>query len=301
MLCGFGASRSMVHPDRRWRVRPLIEATELAGALIPMVSAPVVLDVRWRLGGPSTYSEFLAGHVPGAYWVDLDADLADPPGSGGRHPLPDPGRLQSRLRSWGIDDDSHVVVYDDANATAAARAWWVLRWAGLDAVQVLHGGLAAWTDAGGDLRSGPVAPSPPGAVTVRPGAMPTLDADGAARLAAHGVLLDARAAPRYRGEVEPVDPIAGHIPGARSAPTTDNVDGTGRFVPVDQLQERFARLGVSDVAADPPVGVYCGSGVTAAHTVLALELAGRAGALYPGSWSEWVADPNRAVVVGPEP
>ena len=282
-------------------MRPLIEASELAGALTPMVSATVVLDVRWRLGGPPTYPEFLAGHVPGAYWVDLDADLADPPGRGGRHPLPDPDRLQSRLRSWGIDDDSRVVVYDDANATAAARAWWVLRWAGLDSVQVLDGGLAAWTGAGGALQPGPVDTRPTGTVTVTPGAMPTLDADGTARLAAEGVLLDARAAPRYRGEVEPVDPIAGHIPGARSAPTTDNVDGTGRFVPVDQLHERFARLGITDDAAATPVGVYCGSGVTAAHTVLSLELAGRAAALYPGSWSEWITDPNRPVAVGPEP
>jgi thiosulfate/3-mercaptopyruvate sulfurtransferase len=282
-------------------VQPLIEASELVGALTPMVSAPVVLDVRWRLGGPSTYPEFLAGHVPGAYWLDLDADLADPPGRSGRHPLPDPDRLQSRLRSCGIDDDSRVVAYDDGNATAAARAWWVLRWAGLDSVQVLDGGLAAWIGAGGALQPGPVGSRPPGTVTVRPGAMPTLDADGAARLAAEGVLLDARAASRYRGEVEPVDPIAGHIPGARSAPTTNNVDGTGRFVPVDQLQEWFAGLGITDDAPDTPVGVYCGSGVTAAHTVLGLEVAGRAAALYPGSWSEWITDPDRPVAVGPEP
>ena len=133
--------------------------------------------------------------------------------------------------------------------------------------------------------------------------MPTLDADGAARLAAEGVLLDARAAPRYRGEVEPIDPIAGHIPGARSAATTDNVDADGRFMPADQLRQRFAQLGVTDDAdeADPSIGVYCGSGVTAAHTVLGLEVAGRTAALYPGSWSEWITDPNRPVAVGPQP
>ena len=162
-------------------------------------------------------------------------------------------------------------------------------------------GLAAWTVAGGTLQSGPADARTPGTVAVRPGAMPTLDADGVARLAAEGVLLDARAAPRYRGEVEPVDPIAGHIPGARSAPTTDNVDGTGRFVPVEQLHERFARLGITDDAADPPIGAYCGSGVTAAHTVLSLEIAGRTAALYPGSWSEWIADPKRPVALGPDP
>lgn len=288
-------------------MRPLIEARELARTL----PAAVVLDVRWRLGGPSTYPEFLGGHVPGACWVDLDADLADPPGPGGRHPLPDSERLQSRLRSWGIDDDSRVVVYDGSDATAAARAWWVLRWVGLESVQVLDGGLAAWTAAGGVLLAGPAETRPPGTCAVRPGAMPTLDADGAARLAAEGVLLDARAAPRYRGEVEPIDPIAGHIPGARSAAATDNVDADGRFLPADQLRQRFAQLGVTDDAdeaadpsidaPDPSTGVYCGSGVTAAHTVLGLELAGRTAALYPGSWSEWITDPHRPVAAGPQP
>lgn len=281
-------------------MQPLIEPRELAEIL----PTTVVLDVRWRLGGPSTYAEFPTGHVPGAVWVDLDADLADPPGRGGRHPLPDPDRLQQRLRGWGVDDGARVVVYDDANAMAAARAWWVLRWAGLESVQVLDGGFAAWTATGGATQSGPAEGRPPGTVTVRPGGMPTVDADGAARLAAEGVLLDARAAPRYRGEVEPVDPIAGHIPGARNAATTDNADADGRFRPADQLRRRFARLGISDDATDAdavPVGVYCGSGVTAAHTVLSLELIGRSAALYPGSWSEWITDPNRPIALGPEP
>lgn len=279
-------------------MRPLIEAAELASELAVTPPAVVVLDVRWRLGGPSTYPDFLAGHVPGAGWADLDTDLADPPGRGGRHPLPDPHRLQARLRNWGIDDHSRVVVYDAWDATAAARAWWVLRWAGLESVQVLDGGFAAWTAARGAVQTGPPERRPPGTVTVRPGAMPMLDADGAVRLAAEGLLLDARAAPRYRGEVEPIDPVAGHIPGARSAATTDNVDADGLFRPADQLRQRFAELGVTDGA---PVGVYCGSGVTAAHTVLGLELAGWTAALYPGSWSEWITDSNRPVALGPEP
>lgn len=291
-------------------MRPLIEVPDLVfdlaaePALAPAaepartVLPAVVLDVRWRLGGPSTYPDFLAGHIPGARWVDLDADLADPPGPGGRHPLPNPDRLQSCLRSWGIDDGSRVVVYDAADATAAARAWWLLRWAGLESVQVLNGGYAAWTASGGAVQAGPALPCPPGTATVRPGGMPTLDAESAARLAVTGVLLDARAAPRYRGEVEPVDPIAGHIPGARNAAATDNVDGAGRFRPIDQLRQRFAELGVTDGV---PVGAYCGSGVTAAHTVLSLELAGWAAALYPGSWSEWITDPSRPVGVGAEP
>jgi len=274
-------------------MRPLIGPRTLAERL----SDVVVLDVRWRLGGPSTYEEFLAGHVPGATWTDLDVDFADPPGAGGRHPLPDPRRLQDRLRELGIEDDSQLVVYDHADSTAAARAWWVLRWAGVPAVSVLDGGLAAWVAAEGTLEAGPAKRRPPGAVTLRPGAMPVVDAGGAAKLALEGVLLDARAAPRYRGELEPIDPVAGHIPGARSAPTIGNVGDDGRFVPAPQLRGRFAELGVG---GDTVVGAYCGSGVTAAHTVLSLELAGFTGALYPGSWSEWITDPSRPVATGDE-
>ena len=307
-------------------MQPLIEAFELADRR----AETVVLDVRWRLGGPSTYSEFLDGHVPGAAWTDLDADFADPPGPAGRHPLPAADRLQRRLRDLGLDDGSPVVVYDHADSTAAARAWWVLRWAGLSDVRVLNGGLAAWVAAGEVLESGPARPRTPGTVTVRPGAMPVLDADGATKLAHDGLLLDARAQPRYRGEVEQIDPVAGHIPGARNAPTTANVADDGRFLAPAVLRERFAALGACDVrgandeagsptlgagaqagacdirgaddqAGSPTLGAYCGSGVTAAHTVLSLELAGLTAALYPGSWSEWISDPNRPVATGDEP
>jgi thiosulfate/3-mercaptopyruvate sulfurtransferase len=278
----------------------LIDTRDLDAAL-RNVSAPrpVVLDVRWRLGGPPPAELYASGHLPGAVAVELDRDLAAPVGDGkrGRHPLPEPGALQEALRRWGINEDSSVVAYDDADGSSAARAWWLLRWAGLPDVRVLDGGIAAWTAAGLPLTA--EVPSPElGNVLVRPGAMPVLDAEGAAGLVAGGgVLLDARVEPRYRGEVEPVDPVAGHIPGARSAPASGNVDVSGRFLSAERLRERFARLGVE---ADRAAGAYCGSGVTAAQEVLALHVAGIPAALYAGSWSEWVADRSRPVETGPD-
>lgn len=274
-------------------MRPLVTVDELAGRTDQIV----LLDVRWNLGGPSTWPDYLDGHIPGAVWADLETDFADPPGSGGRHPLPDPGRLQQRLRALGISDDRATVVYDAADSTAAARAWWVLRWAGQADVRVLDGGLAAWQATGRPLEQGPATPRR-GNVTVHPEAMPTLDALGAGQLASNGVLLDARAAQRYRGEAEPIDPVAGHVPGATSAPTAANVGRDGSFLPRDALIRRYEELGVR---AGDEVGAYCGSGVTAAHTVLALELAGIAAALYPGSWSEWITNSARPVATGDEP
>ena len=278
----------------------LIDTREL-DAVLRNVSAPrlVLLDVRWRLGGPSPAELYASGHLPGAVSVDLDRDLAAPVGDGrrGRHPLPEPGALQEALRRWGIDEESSVVAYDDADGSSAARAWWLLRWAGLRDVRVLDGGIAAWTAAGLPLTTNMPAPEPTN-VVVRPGAMPVLDATGVAELVARGgVLLDARVEPRYRGEVEPVDPVAGHIPGARSAPTSGNVDASGRFLSPKQLRERFAGLGVEPGQA---VAAYCGSGVAAAQEVLALHLAGVPAALYAGSWSEWVADPSRPIETGPD-
>ena len=259
----------------------------------------VLLDVRWRLGGPPPEEMYASGHLPAAVAVHLDRDLAAPVGDGtrGRHPLPEPAALQEALRRWGINEDSRVVAYDEADGTSAARAWWLLRWAGLEDVRVLDGGIAAWTAAGLPVTT--ELPSPrSGNVVVRPGAMPVLDAEGAAALiAGGGVLLDGRVEARYRGEVEPVDPVAGHIPGARSAPTGDNVDASGRFLDAQQLRRRFAGFGVEPGRA---VGAYCGSGVTAAQEVLALHLAGVPAALYAGSWSEWVADPSRPVETGPD-
>ncbi|WP_201292781.1 sulfurtransferase, partial [Cellulomonas citrea] len=176
-------------------------------------------------------------------------------------------------------------------AMAAARAWWLLRWAGVSQVRLLDGGLAAWQSAGLPVESGEQA-ALPGDVVLRPGALPTTDAEGAARWP--GVLLDARAGERFRGEVEPVDPRAGHVPGAVSAPTQDNLDAVGAFLPDEQLRARFAAL----VPAGAPVAVYCGSGVTAAHQVAALAAVGLEATLYPGSWSQWSADPSRPVATG---
>jgi len=263
---------------------------------------PVLLDVRWALGDPDGRQHYRAGHLPGAVYVDLDAELAAPPSAAaGRHPLPDVADLQAAARRWGIRTGSTVIAYDDWNTMAAARAWWLLRWAGVADVRLLDGGLRAWRSAGLPLATGEAPPPEPGDVVLAGGALPTLDADGTGALAAAatGVVLDARAGERYRGEVEPVDPRAGHVPGAVSAPTAANLDDDGRFLPPAALRERFAALGVAD---STPVGVYCGSGVTAAHEVAALAVAGfGAAALYPGSWSQWSADPTRPAATGPTP
>ena len=264
----------------------------------------VILDVRWRLGGPPGRADYDAAHVPGAVFVDLDTELADPPGPGGRHPLPDPARLQAVLRRAGVRADTSVVAYDDGNGAVAARAWWLLRWAGMPAgrVAVLDGGWAAWVADGRPTTAEPAQPAA-GDVVVRPGAMPVLDADDVAALARSGVLLDARAAPRYRGETEPVDPKAGHIPGARNLPATEITGPDGRVRAPAELAERFAARGA---AGATPVAAYCGSGVNAAALVLAAEHAGLRSpdhpvALFPGSWSQWSSDPSRPVATGVDP
>jgi thiosulfate/3-mercaptopyruvate sulfurtransferase len=273
----------------------LIDVPELAGA-IAGPAAPAVLDVRWRLGGPPGRPDYQAGHVPDAVFLDLDTQLCGPPGRGGRHPLPDPNRLEAVLRTAGVRQGHPVVVYDDGDSQAAARAWWTLRWAGHAEVRVLDGGYAAWTAAAAPVTRLPPDPVP-GDVIVRPGGLPVLDAAGAAALAAGGVLLDVRAPERYRGEAEPIDPVAGHIPGAVNVPSTEHVTAGGHWRPAEEIRARLARAGLDDGAT--PVGAYCGSGVTAAHTVLALHLAGRTdAALYAGSWSHWIRDPQRPVATG---
>jgi len=263
-------------------------------------SPPLVLDVRWALSGPSPLERYRAGHLPGAVFVDLDADLAGRPvrsGSpGGRHPLPDPVVAQETWRRLGVRRDRPVVVYDHGDATVAARAWWLLRHHGHHAVQVLDGGLAAWAAAGRPVKAGEPVDVPRGDLTVVDGGMAVLDAGAAAEVARTGVLLDARTGERYRGEQEPVDPVAGHVPGAVSAPAAGNVGEEGLLAP-EQLRARFAALGVHD---GTQAAAYCGSGVTAAQTVLALELAGLPAALYAGSWSDWVSDPARPVATGEE-
>ncbi|HEX6448426.1 MAG TPA: sulfurtransferase [Trebonia sp.] len=297
----------------------LITAAELAELSPP----PVILDVRWSLSGPPGVEEYHAGHIPGAVFADLDRDLAAPPGRGGRHPLPSAADFQATMRRLGVSGTRPVVVYDAADSTAAARAWWLLRYFGHHDVRVLDGGYRAWTSAGLPSARGDDPPEPPatpqrapaatepaqagradgplraartGDFTASPGHLPRLDADAAASVARTGLLLDARAAERYRGETEPVDPVAGHIPGAVSVPTAQNVKADGTFRPPAELASRFADVGAASAS---PVGAYCGSGVTAAHEVLALTLAGIPAALYVGSWSEWITDPSRPVATGP--
>jgi thiosulfate/3-mercaptopyruvate sulfurtransferase len=273
----------------------LIDAERLR-RLLGSDPALVILDVRWALGDPHGREHHARAHIPGAVYVDLETELAAPGDSRrGRHPLPDPDALQEAARRWGIRDSSHIVAYDDVGNLSAARAWWLLRWAGLESVHLLDGGLAAWKRAGHGTESGSVSRAR-GDVTLAPGALAVLDAEASADLARTGLLLDARAAERYRGEVEPVDPRAGHIPGAVSAPTAANLRADGTFMDAAALAERFAALGVERGAA---VGVYCGSGITATHEIAALALAGFEATLYPGSWSEWVSDPERPVAVGP--
>ncbi|TLQ43255.1 sulfurtransferase [Streptomyces marianii] len=283
-------------------MNPIITATELADESAGR-RPPVLLDVRWQLtlakaAGAAPFdgrAAYEAGHIPGAVYVDLDSELAGPPGRGGRHPLPDTETFGAAMRRAGVSGGVPVVVYDGGQGWGAARAWWLLRWAGHPDVRVLDGGLAAWD---GPL-STDVTPTAPGDFTPVPGGLPLLDADGAAALARSGLLLDARAAERYRGDVEPIDPVGGHIPGAVSAPTTDNVpEGATTFLPREELAARFKRLGAEDARE---VGVYCGSGVSGAHEVLALAIAGIPAALYAGSWSEWSSDPTRPVATGPEP
>ncbi|TJZ41568.1 sulfurtransferase [Streptomyces piniterrae] len=278
----------------------IITATELASELASPAekAAPVLLDVRYQLGGPPGRPQYEAGHLPGAVYVDLDSELAGTPGKAGRHPLPDLTVFTAAMRAAGVSADRPVVVYDGGQGWAAARAWWLLRWAGHRDVRVLDGGLAAWQASGGTMSVDKETPRA-GDFTPVPGSLPLLTADDAAALARRGVLLDARAAERYRGEVEPIDRVAGHIPGAVSAPTTENVaEGGTVFRDAAALAERFAAFGATP---DAEVGVYCGSGVSAAHQVLALAVAGIPAALYVGSWSEWSGDPSRPVATGPQP
>ena len=249
---------------------------------------------------------YLAGHVPGAAYVSLDDALAAPhvPGVTGRHPLPEAAVLQAAMRAAGVSAARPVVVYDDWRSIAAARAWWLLRWAGHDDVRVLDGGWRAWRAGGGDVETGEVRPEP-GDLVVEPGGRAVVDAEGAERIAATGVLLDARPANRYRGEDETIDPVAGHIPGARSLPALSLMADDGRFLPAERLAERFGAVGVRGDAGGRGggVGIYCGSGLQACHVALAAAACGAAAdpAVYAGSWSEWIIDPARPVARGARP
>lgn len=270
------------------RRQPLISTNELARLL----GEVTVLDVRYAMGGPPGRTEHHDGHVPGAAYVDLDADLADPPDEGGRHPLPDEARFAEAMRRVGVGHDRPVVVYDDWQGRAAARAWWLLRFHGHDDVRVLDGGWAAWCEDGMPVEQGDVTPGPGDFTVSAEKHMPVVGPDDVTGVE---VLVDARAPERFAGETEPVDPVAGHIPGAVNVPTTDNLDDRGRFLPPERLREVYARVG-ADAAAT--VAAYCGSGVTAAHDLVAMESAGIEAALYPGSWSGWVTDRTRPVATG---
>jgi thiosulfate/3-mercaptopyruvate sulfurtransferase len=270
---------------------PLISVSELR----ELLGSVTVLDVRYRTGGPSGLEEYAAGHVPGAAYVDLDADLAAPAGLGGRHPLPDTTLFETAMRRVGVSADRPVVVYDDWAGHAAARAWWLLRFQGHPDVRVLDGAWTGWLACGGPVETGELSTDAavPGDFSASPGHLPVV---GASAVLDVPVLVDARAAERYRGEVEPIDPVAGHIPGAVNVPTARNIGPDGRFLTASELREVYAEVGATpDAGERGEVAAYCGSGVTAAHDVLAMEVAGVRAALYPGSWSEWVADPSRPV------
>jgi len=273
---------------------PLISTADLRDLLAG--HAPVtVLDVRYRTGGgPSGPGEYSLGHVPGAVYVDLDTELAAAPGAGGRHPLPTPEEFESAMRRAGVSQGEQVVVYDDWTGLAAGRAWWLLRFHGFHDVRVLDGGWSAWVQDGGEVERGVRINSHPGDFTAQPGQLPVVEAG---RVLQVPVLVDARAPERYRGEAEPIDPVAGRIPGAVNVPTGANLEEDGRFRSPDQLRAIYEAAGVP-TDGSREVAVYCGSGVTAVHDILALESIGVPATLYPGSWSEWITDPERPVETG---
>lgn len=281
--------------------RPTVSAREdvliTADELIRRLDAGeqiTLLDVRWSLPEPDGTAAYEAGHLPAAVYVSLDDELTDHSVEGrGRHPLPSGSDLQSAARRWGVRTGVPVVVYDDWNRAGSARAWWVLTAAGIPDVRILDGGLAAWP---ADLQAGAVTPEP-GNVTVAhddlyAGARKAVTADEAV---ASGLLLDARAPERFRGEREPVDPVAGHIPGAVNVPSTSLLSADGALLTGADLTDLFSGYGVGP---DVDVAVYCGSGVTAAVAIAALASVGVDAALFPGSWSQWSSEPDREVARG---
>jgi thiosulfate/3-mercaptopyruvate sulfurtransferase len=272
-------------------VSPLLDCHDLATRLATGDPPPLLLDVRWTLGGPPGLSEYRRGHIPTAHFVDLERELSAAPGPG-RHPLPEPAGFEAAMRRHGLNSSRPVVVYDAATGTSAARAWWLLRYFGHPDVALLDGGYAAWTAADLPAVVGDEPDPPPGDFTARPGGLPLLDAPGVATMANRGALVDARAPERFRGEVEPIDPVAGHIPGARNLPALSLLNADNTFLSPPELSDRFAAIGVRP---GEPVAVYCGSGVVATQEVFAMALAGIDAALYAGSWSEWITDPKRPV------
>lgn len=287
--------------------KPLISVEELHTQLTSPRTLPTLLDVRWQLGRVNGQSEYEREHLPGAVYVDLDAQLSSPikpGGKGGRHPMPDRKSFGASMERAGVHSERLVVCYDAGNSVPASRAWWLLRYYGHSNIRVLDGGLAAWTAAGMPTESGSFTPKS-GDFHPHPGGRHRIKAKDVPPYAEHGRLLDARSADRFRGENETIDPVAGHIPGARSVPALDSLDADGRFLPVGELRARLqASLPRADSAAgERQPAVYCGSGVLAAHLALALEVAGLANdpAVYVGSWSDWTSKPERPVQTGTSP
>jgi thiosulfate/3-mercaptopyruvate sulfurtransferase len=273
---------------------PLIPAAALADRL----GQVRVVDVQYALTGTTGKELYAVAHLPGAPHLDLDRVLADPPGVRGRHPLPSPERLQAGLRAAGLHDDSAVVVYDQQASLGAARAWWTLRWAGLTEVRVLEGGLAAWVRAGGPTTT-EVPVVEPGSVTVRPGSTPVLTAQDIPAFVAHGgLLLDARTPERFRGEREPIDREAGHIPGSVNLPIAEVLRPDGTFAPPEVIRSALGAHRIPLERGATAVGTTCGSGVTACQLTLALGTAGVESVPYIGSWSEWIEDPTRPRALG---
>jgi thiosulfate/3-mercaptopyruvate sulfurtransferase len=276
---------------------PLVSPEQLLAALAEG-QAPVIIDCSFDLADTGAGERaFAAGHLPGAVYAHLDADLAGAKtGRNGRHPLPARADWAATLARLGVTPARAVVLYDAQGGMYAARAWWMLLWAGHRAASVLDGGVGGWKAAGGRLEVGVSAPvAAASAYPIGDSLVPAIDADALHKALGRVTLLDARAGERYRGEVEPLDKRAGHIPGARSRFLKDNLDAQGRFKPAGELRAAFEAFG----AAPAQVVHQCGSGVTACHNLLAMEIAGLSGsALYPGSWSEWSADPGRPVAVG---
>ena len=272
----------------------LITASELA-ALIDAGEPVTILDVRWRLDEPDGRPTYLHGHLPGAVYVSLEEELSDHSIAGrGRHPLPSGRSVEAAARRWGVRNGVPTVVYDDWVRAGSARAWWVLTAAGIADVRILDGGLTAWRSVGGDLNTGPVEPQQGDATVTHDdlynGALPTLTAQQV-----HDVdLLDARAPERFRGEVEPIDPVAGHIPGAKNLPSAAVLDGDGSFLAREAITGLLAQHEIDETR----IGAYCGSGVTAAITVAALAAAGYQAALFPGSWSQWSSDARNPAARG---
>ncbi|MGB4135036.1 MAG: sulfurtransferase [Microbacterium sp.] len=277
---------------------PLIEAEELR-ALQEAGAEVRVLDARWQLGRDDGREQYLAGHIPGAVFVDVEQELSrhgEP--REGRHPLPADEDFAAAVRRWGVRRGIPVVVYDGAGMLAASRAWWALRRAGIAEVRVLNGGLPAWRAIGGALEPGEVRVGTGDVEASSPGTAGTIDTAQAAQWPAHGLLFDVRAAERYRGETEPLDPVAGHIPGARSLPISTLLDTDGRF---RSPRDIAAVLDAAGASGDIPIAAYCGSGITAAQFALAGMVAGREVTVYPGSWSSWSNTPGLPVATGAEP